>query len=98
MPEPVPDTAVTSTSATITWMEPPGDITVIRYDLRLVAVGYRLLTLDEGPAKRQIETDSELQTCLSSLSEAQRNRTITVMPSSSVVSFNVTDLCELVKH
>ena len=79
-------------------MAPPGDITIIRYDLRLVALGYRLPTIDEGPAKRQIETESELQNCFSSRSDAQRNRTIIVIPSSDVVSFNATDLRELVKQ
>ena len=98
IPPTVPDTAITSTNATITWMEPPGNFNVIRYDLRVVAVRYILPTLSEGPARRQIETDGELQTCLSSRSDAQRNRTITVMPNSSVVSLTVTDLRELLKH
>ena len=98
IPPPVPDTAIASTNATITWMAPPENITIIRYDLRVVAVKYILPTFNEGPAKRQIETDSELQTCLSSHSDVQRNRTITVNSNSSVVSFTVTDLRELLKH
>ena len=97
-PEPVPDTAITPTSATITWSAPPGDIIIIRYALRLVALGYRLATLGEGPAKRQIETESELQSCFSSRSDTERNRTIIVIPSSTDVSFNATDLRELVKQ
>ena len=96
-PPPVEDMQTTSTSAVISWFQPPGNITIIRYVVQVLIVGYRSFSLGEFPAKRQTETGS-LQTCLSSRSDAPGSRTLTVNANSSVVSLTVTDLCELVEH
>ena len=93
-PPSVPDSATTSTSAIITWSPPPGNIVVTSYVVLLRAVSFRMQRFGGSPAKRQTETISQLQTCLSS-HNVPANLTLSVNSGSSL---NVTDLCELVEH